>query len=433
MNLRVGKEIQMKYHVTGIMFILSFLIITITCLRASADASFLSTGRYLSTAFQDDILDFQNEKISFLKNTSSRTPFLNEVEFRMKIDEFESNKQRYAVRLKPNGWGEAENSRKVHDKTVQYNKTHYDFLVNQALKERYDIIIDYLHNRQIISLNEELMVVYEDRVSVLKQSVDTVNFNPNDLLDAENDVIRLELDLIALKNDTVTIEGEILRNLPGADAIAFDISGMIGIPAIKNIIAGTDLGERQNIHLEDTRQDAALSEAEYELEKSENRKFLSFIEAAYDTDEQDDVEEAFSIQFGISIPFGNPNRPDINRRKLSSLKAQSAYAIRQKEVREDSALLSRDVNRLISQYTLLKAKKTRSNTRASFHAYQRMEGVSPLILLKLKESLLKTDIVMQKINRRIYEKYIQFLDISGKLSEKPYKNYLSGNLERIRP
>jgi hypothetical protein len=423
----------MKSHVTNITFISLFLTITVICPRAFADASFLSTGRYLSTAFQDDTLNFQNEKISFLKNTSSRTPFLNEIEFRMKIDEFESNKQRYAVRLKPNGWGEAENGRKVHDKTVQYNKTHYDFLINRALKDRYDIIIDCLYNRQIISLNEELMVVYEDRVSVLKQSVDTVNFNPNDLLDAENDMIRLELDLITLKNDTVTIEEEILRNLPGADAVAFDTAGMIGIPAMKKIIAGTDLGERQNIHLEHTRQDAALSEAQYELEKSENRKFLSFIEAAYDTDDQGEFEEAFSIQFGISIPFGNPNRLDINRRKLSSLKAQSAYAIQQKEVREDSALLSRDVNRLIAQYSVLKAKKTRSNTRASFNTYRRMEGVSPLILLKLKESLLKTDIVMQKINRRIYKKYIQFLDISGKLSEKPYKNYLSDNLERIRP
>ena len=423
----------MKSYTMNITLIFLFLTMAVICPHAFAGISSFSMNRYLSTAFQDDTLSFQNETISFLKNTSSNTPFLNEIEFRMKIDEFESDKQQYAVRLKPNGWGEAENGRKVHDKTVQYNETYYDFLLNQALKDRYDIIIDYLYNRRIISLNEKLMVLYEDRVNVLKQSVDNVNFNPDDLIDAETDVIRLELDLIDLKNDTVTIEGEILRNLPGADAVDFDTAGMIGIPAMKKIIAGTDLSEGQNIHLEHTRQDAALSKAQYELEKSENRKFLSFIEAAYDTDDQDDFEEAFSIQVGISIPFGNPNRLDINRRKLSSLRAQSEYAIRQKEVREDSAILSRDVNRLIAQYIVLKAKNTRSKTQSSFDTYRRMEGVSPLILLKLKESLLKTDIAMQKINRRIYEKYIQFLDISGKLSEKPYKNYLSDNLELIRP
>ncbi|CAN2044704.1 Outer membrane efflux protein [Candidatus Magnetomoraceae bacterium gMMP-13] len=410
-----------------------FLSVVVICPRAFAGKSFISMSRYLNTAFQDDTLIFQNEKISFLKNSSSNTPFLNEIEFRMNIDEFESDKQKYAIRFKPNGWGEAKNGKYMYNKTLQYNKAMYDLLLNQALKDRYNIIIDYIYNRQMISLNEELTVLYEDRVNVLKQSADDLNFNPNDLIDAENDIIRLELDLINLKNETVNIEDEIRQNLPGTKAVNFDTARMISIQGMEKIIAATRLTEQKNVYLEYNRLNAALANARYELEKSENRKYLSFIETAYDTDDRDEFEKAFSIQFGISIPFINPNRLDTNLRKLSSLEAQSKYVMMQKKMTENSSILSRDVSRLIKQYSVLNAKKTQSKAKSFFDIYRRMEGANPLILLKLKESLLKTDISMQKITRRIYKKYINFMDISGKLSEKPLKNYLSDNLELIVP
>ncbi|CAN2041950.1 Outer membrane efflux protein [Candidatus Magnetomoraceae bacterium gMMP-15] len=410
-----------------------FLSVVVICPRAFAGKSFISMSRYLNTAFQDDTLIFQNEKISFLKNSSSNTPFLNEIEFRMNIDEFESDKQKYAIRFKPNGWGEAKNGKYMYNKTLQYNKAMYDLLLNQALKDRYNIIIDYIYNRQMISLNEELTVLYEDRVNVLKQSADDLNFNPNDLIDAENDIIRLELDLINLKNETVNIEDEIRQNLPGTKAVNFDTARMISIQGMEKIIAATRLTEQKNVYLEYNRLNAALANARYELEKSENRKYLSFIETAYDTDDRDEFEKAFSIQFGISIPFINPNRLDTNLRKLSSLEAQSKYVMMQKKMTENSSILLRDVSRLIKQYSVLNAKKTQSKAKSFFDIYRRMEGANPLILLKLKESLLKTDISMQKITRRIYKKYINFMDISGKLSEKPLKNYLSDNLELIVP
>lgn len=423
----------MNFQSKAVAFILFFLPMTVMLPQAYACDAPFSTTRYLSTAFHDDSLVFQNEKLSFLKSSSSNTPFLNEIEFRMKLNDFESNKPKYAIRLKPNGWGEAINGKKVYDKTLLYNEAHYDLLVNKALKERYTTIIDYFYNKQLIALNEALMILFKDRVDVLKKSVGNLNFDADDLINAENDIIRLELDLINQKNDTVNIEDAILKNLPGAEAFLCGTPRMIDIQEMEDIINKTESITQDNIHLESTRLNAALSKARYELEKSENRKYLSFIEAAYDTDDQDAFEKAFSIQFGISIPIVNPNRLDTNRRKLRILKAQSEYANMHKKVNQERVILSRDVKRLTAQYKVLKLKKHQSNTQSSFDTYRHMEGVSPLILLKLKESLLKTDISMHKILRRIYTKYIKFLNVSGKLSEKPCKNYLSHNLELILP
>jgi len=397
-------------------------------------ASPLSISRFVATADHDERLTYQAEKISFLKQSSSNTPFLNEVELRTRIDEFASDKQRYAIRLKPNGWGESRDGQIVYHATLAYNEAQQDFFLNEALRDRYTVVIDYLNNQQLIALNEALMALYEDRVNVLKQSGGDLAFDPNDLIDAENEIIQLELELINLKNKTVTITDEIRKRIPVEAPILFDTADMIGIKGIETVL--TTIGpvvEKEHVFLKEARIKAELSDAWYQLEKSENRKYISFIEAAYDTDDRNDFEKAVTLQFGIAIPFINPNRLDANRRKLESLKDKNDYLNLKVEVTQDVIRLSRDEKRLIHQHEVLTKKLENSKTRSSFDMYRKMDGVSPLILLKLRESILKTDITMAKIMSQIYEKYIRLLAVSGKLTEKPLKNYLSSNLEVIAP
>lgn len=414
----------MKYRI-----IILFILFAVT---ASAETSPISIGDFLATAEHDETLIYQNEKISFLKQSSSNTPFLNEVEFRTKIDQFESEKQTYAIRLKPNGWGEARDGEIVYHTSLRYNEAQHDLLLNNALKKRYNLIIDYLHQQQMIVLNDALMLLYEERVNVLKQSADNLNFNPNELIDAENDVIQSQLDQINLKNNIVNIEDEIRRNTIISDPIIFDTAGMVDIGQIgRNIESISMAEEREHVHIEEARLNWELAGAMYQLEQSENRKYLTYIEAAYDTDKRQNFDKAFSIEFGISIPFVNPNRLDTNRRTLNTLKAVSDYANLKREVTEKNAILLRDIKRLINQYGVLQEKKESSKSQSSLDIYRRMDGVNPLILLKFKESILKTDIAIQTITYQVYKKYVSFLDVSGRLFDKPLKNYLSANMEVI--
>ncbi len=212
----------------------------------------------------------------------------------------------------------------------------------------------------------------------------------------------------------------------------FDTGGMIGIGQIERMIENISMAEEsEHVHLEEARLNWELAGAMYKLEQSENRRYLTFIEGAYNMDNRYEFDKSVSIEFGISIPIVNPNRLDTNRRTLNTLKAVSDYANLKREMTEKTTIFSRDINRLISQYKILQEKKEGSKSQSSLDIYRRMSGVSPLVLLKLKESILKTDIAIQRITHQIYEKYLNFLDISGKLSEKPLKNCLSDNSEII--
>jgi len=63
--------------------------------------------------------------------------------------------------------------------------------------------------------------------------------------------------------------------------------------------------------------------------------------------------------------------------------------------------------------------------------YQRLEGIDPLILLKLRESEVRAAIELTVLEHTLYTTYIGWLDARGMISEAPLKNYLSANLETI--
>ncbi|MDP6180615.1 MAG: hypothetical protein QGG48_12060, partial [Desulfatiglandales bacterium] len=96
-------------------------------------------------------------------------------------------------------------------------------------------------------------------------------------------------------------------------------------------------------------------------------------------------------------------------------------------------LFSANLNGLLEKYDILFAKKESGNSEASLKVFMRIEGGDPLVLIDLKESILERDVDMATIKAEIYSNYIELLDVSGKLSEQPLKNYISAGLEPLMP
>ena len=132
-------------------------------------------------------------------------------------------------------------------------------------------------------------------------------------------------------------------------------------------------------------------DARLELEKSENRRYLSFIEAAYDMDDRDDFNKAFSVRLGISIPLDSGGGHEVLRRKLDALETRNRYRTLQKETAAEAEAAARQVRRQIGRYRLLKGRdarksvfeKTPPRSRKPFqHAYPhiRQPDRGPLFL-----------------------------------------------------
>jgi hypothetical protein len=406
------------------------------CLMLSASsvswAEGVSVTAFLSSAAQDPTLHFQNEKVDFLEGSSPNTPLIREVEFRARIDEFQESQQRYGVRLSPTGWGETRNGRKVYKASLAYNEAQLELLLNKALKRRYRVLIDFVRTRDLLDLNQRLMEIAEDRLDIKRKSIDDLDADPTALVEAEDDVIQLQLDIIDLENSVRDLEDEIKTAMGSDGPVSLDPVDLIGIDGIKQAIENfSHPPEAENIHIRRAHLSTELAENRYHLEKAENRRYLSFFQFDYQMDERRDFEEGMLLKFGIMLPVVNPNRLDIDRRKLTSLKEKSDFENLRREIAGDITFFLRDLERSIKQYDILLGRKAGSNAESSLEVFQRIEGTNPLKLLKMKKSVLKTEIAITKMKRRILRKYVNLLDVSGKLSEKPFRNHLSINLETL--
>jgi len=397
-----------------------------------SQAAGVTVNEFLSSAAQDPTLHFQNEKVDFLEGSSPNTPLIREVEFRARIDEFQESQQRYGVRLSPTGWGETRNGRKVYKARLEYNEAQLELLLNKALKRRYRVLIDFVRTRDLLGLNQELMEIAEDRLDIKRKRIDDLDSDPTALVAAEDDVIQLQLDIIDLENSVRDLEDEI-KTAMGADGpVSLDPADLIDIDAIKQAIEKfSHPPETENIHIRRAHLSTELAQNRYDLEKAENRRYLSFLQFDYEMDERRDFEEAMILRFGIMLPIVNPNRLDIDRRKITSLREKSDYENLKREIDGDITFFLRDLERSIKQYDILLGRKAASNAESSLETLKRIEGTNPLKLLKMKKSMLKTEVAITKMKRRILRKYVNLLDVSGKLSEKPFRNHLSTGLEPL--
>jgi len=91
----------------------------------------------------------------------------------------------------------------------------------------------------------------------------------------------------------------------------------------------------------------------------------------------------------------------------------------------------RSLNRLINQYRILKEGKANSDMQNPLDTYMKMEGINPLYLLEIRESIIKNDLQQNEIYILILNNYVELMDLMGKLSEKPLKNYITKGMEII--
>ncbi|MBM4056192.1 MAG: TolC family protein [Planctomycetes bacterium] len=393
----------------------------------------ISIGDFLASSKNDLSLKNQEEKISFLHTTSPDTPFLDRVEFRTRTDEgFDQSNQRYSLRFYPNGLGETKAGEKVHNTTVESNKVHYDLLLHQALKERYTLIINVLNTLDLLELKKKLMVVYEDKAIVLNSQMNTPDFKITELIDAKDDVVKLQIEIIELENKLNTIEETMRLCISTEGSISLSRENLADTDSVRrSFLQISSLPDAENVYLRDSNYSKEIARGMYELEKAEGKRYINFLEAGYDNEEGGRPSDSISFGLGINLPFVRSNRIDVNRRKLQFLSAKGEHEDLKRSLEEKLRSISGELNKMFRQYDVLMEEKTTGGTESTLKKYMETEGINPITLLNMQESIIKKDLLIMQKQYEIYTKYIEYLDISGQLTKTPVRNYLSQDFEQI--
>lgn len=423
---------------------LLFVIVLSAFLNINAQPRNMSIGKFFLAVNNDRSIEAQQERIQFLQNSSKNMPVIDDIEIRIRNEAFEFNRQRYTLRVDPRGFGETKASKGLHTSNLLYHTQRKKLIVNRLLVNRYGMVVELFYRESMIELKKKLEILYEDRTSVQKNQSGSLDFDLKEVVKAEDELTKIKFLNIERERNINRLRKDIDYYMQGEKFLAFDTINLVNVQFIDDLVEKTVFTlDTNNVYLKNNWLELQLAESRFNLETAQSRRIISFFEFSYDHavmsqelqeadgGEKDDKRHSYMMRVGARLPFINVDRHDIQRRKMAYLSDKENYEELKLVLNERLNKDTEDIKVLVSQYNFLLARREDVNSKSSLKQYLQMDGVDPLILLSIQESMLKNDIELEQIKFDILKNYIRILDITGQLMQKPLRNYLSSNQEII--
>lgn len=401
------------------------------CLYAGAQDS-VSVIEVLKTSYSDISYKIQDQQLAYLQDNPFKVPVLDRVEFRTETRDFELEQQEYGLRIAPNSFGERKYNKNYYNSSVNLSELKRKSALNNALAQRYDHVINLVKTKNIIQVKQKLKVLLEDRITVLSRSRNSVDFDYEDLLKAEDDLHDIELELIDLEGKDFRLRSEIQSFLAIEDYFSLNSEGLIDVNFIENFVSSLEsINDSTHLAIAVRLENVLLAESDFKEEKAERNNPLGFLQASYRDGKNGPLRDDLRIGVGIRLPIANSSQPRLNKLFLQQLNEENNLKIVRNEAQIELANAKEQLALLIQKYRATEKVIAEDNSETSLRRYLAVEGISPLILLRIKESILKKEILLIDLEKKIFGEYLNLLKSTGKLVEYPIRNYFSPSLELV--
>ncbi|NLP03890.1 MAG: TolC family protein [Fibrobacter sp.] len=398
----------------------------------------------LISARNDPVVSSQDNKNAAVTKTFIGIPGIENIEFRVRNTGFDQNNFRYSLRLQPRGVLETRAAGSYNSSLITTKRMKRNLLLNIAIYNRYITFIDLLEWKTLLELYHELITLYDDRIKVLEESAYSEKFELEKLVKAEDDRSDEKVFSLEIEKNISVLEQRVAYYLGDSSFTSFDTSGLVSIETIiRRIETGTFSLDTNNAYLDFYRTEIDLARKRFDLEKAETRRYLDLISFNYDNGEMYDelmrkydlkdynLKKSFSIELGFRIPNLTLAAHELNSRRADLLKESEKYEKVKDELSEKVRKDLADLRQLIAQYRYLKERSSQVDVEASLKKFVQIDGIDPLVVLEIKEDILKNRISSTSIKYGIMRNYIYVIDNAGLLSQTPIRNYLSENMEIV--
>ena len=401
-------------------------------LTAALSQNTITIKTFLAGAKQQELVVFQKRKLDFLNTISYDIPLVKKLEFRTETNDFNFQQQEFLLRVSPNSLKNIKAQRQ-YQKTVQsITEIEVEATFNKALRKRYDLLVNLIYSKEILAIKNKQKVLFKDKVNLLKRSIALPGFDVLDLIEAEDEQQENLQDILELENGILTLKKFIQNTSKSSYPIQVNKHNMLNINNLKTILAATKL-----IQTEDLPQLKAISAKikhntfAYEREAVKSKFSLGYIQAKYGYNEEDKFKESFSLGFGFEIPLKNAARLDLNELQLDIFESESQYKNTKSQLEDQKYAQYLQIHNLIQKHQLITEQLNESQAEFALKEYSKIAEASPKAMLKLRENTLKKELILQKIELQVMQVFVEYLDFSGLLIQRPLKNYLSEDLEEF--
>lgn len=392
----------------------------------------LSTTDILASAKNGKALEFQKQKMDYLKNNPTTLPWIDKLDIRTSTHDLDLSEQELSVRISPNSKAEREKQKALQQSNFAINAADEQILISEYLFERYNLVIDVYYFQKSKKIYNEYLASYQDRLQVLRKSMSLPKFDVNDLIEAENEIQELEREIFEIDEGLRMAEQFIFEWIGSKSIIQFDDEKFIDIERLMSIARGLRM-DPSDTHVKLMKWQLSLEHTlrEIDLEKAQDKKWVDFFQVKYGGRNSSEFNENLAFGFAATIPLKRSEQLKINELELERIIQKNNHARINEELTKQMERTRLEMESQYRLYQLIQSQLENSQAELVLKQYQKIAGASPLVMLKLKESDLKKRLELFKTQQNIYKLYVSLLDVSGRMGHPPLKNYLSKELERF--
>lgn len=388
----------------------------------------VTTGQILSTAKSQPQFQLQERKLDFLKNTPHKLPLINRWEFRTQTHDLDLTEQRISFRVRPNSRKERTAQQQLHFSTIQFHQEATRKVLLKGIQQRYNTCLTLLFAKKRKQLMLDLEGVYLALSTAYGQ-----NGNFDAMMDAEAEQEAISLELFDYEQEIGRATRKTKYFLSDKTNFELLTDDFLAIQALKERITDINPSEQiTNPALASLENEINLVEKELAVETAKQKKWLNFVQFRYGgSDAFNPFRETFSIAFAFYLPTKGNNILKKNKLELDRIAAENDWGEANYYLEKERKNLLRDLNNWLEKYGQLSKnliavqdKMTKSFSVNNTPDYE-------LLSLKLRAHLLRKDLRLHEIEEKIYQAYLDWLGVTGKMIQLPLVNYLTADLQRF--
>lgn len=407
-------------------FALFFMVMTIPALCMGQAE--ITINQILGTAKQQSQFQLQERKLDFLKTTPYQLPIIDRWEIRTQTHDLDLSEQRLTFRLRPNSRKERKSQELLHFSTIQYYQEESRVVLLKGLRRRYNTCLTLIMAKKRKQLLNDLAQIYAD----LSEHYEN-NGLLEEMIDAEEDKEEYAIQLFDYQQDVEKAIRQTQYFLN--EKLAFDLR-MVDLTSIKTIRDRINesghLVRISNPSLSLLENEINVVDKELSATEASQKKWFNFAQFRYGgSNSFIPFRETFSLSAAFQIPTKGSSILKMNKLQLDKIAAENEWGEANYMIQKERKTLLRSIHNWLEKHQQLT-----TNLIAVQHTMTRNYAVKnttsyEILSLKVRAHLLKKKLRIHKMEEKIFQAYVDWLSVTGKMIELPLVNYLTVDLQRF--
>lgn len=393
-----------------------------------ATCQMVNPASLLRDVLSDERIQLDTRLLQKMETYDDKLPILEKIDARTEFDRLLTSRQEFMLRTSFNSLRQRKAEYQKHQSSLQLYSTKAITRTNEILAKRVENILDWVETKEQMDFQEKYnnyLLEKEALISNILAAGEAIDLE--DLISIKEQILENQL-----KSNTLKLKKKnICESLKINEGTIINLDQWPSVSQILSIVNGLTPVIEKHPDIIELDAEYRYLNMDLQTEKAKSQKIVDFAQAKFTVRDDLLLRNKFSIGMGFTIPWIGSYRIKKQENLIKQEDLTNKNAIRKIELINEFETLKSEINREAQTYQLWKNLSSDGTLLMLKNKIVNSGRMDPIKILELKKRALDIETKILEHQHAIYKLYAELLEISGKLVDRPYRNYLDWQLSLI--